>query len=122
MNSDITGWFTTEEGNHVPIHGNQTKKQAIEQHFGNAEQKASSNSIPKSGSKKEQFFGRIQEQTGVDLRKYQETGYGLDRKRGYVSIHLEDATPQERQRVLEFVAKKNIRYEQGGGLGDTFYL
>ena len=112
MNNDITGWFTTEDGVHVPIRGGQTKKQAIEQKFGSS----------KSGSKKEQFFGRIQEQTGVDLRPYQETRYGMDKKRGYVSIHLEDATPEERQRVLSFVAKKHIRHEQGGGFGDTFYL
>lgn len=123
MNSEITGWFTTEDGIHVPIHGGQSKKEAIEQKFGSSKpSKNEQKSAPKRISKKDEFFNRIQTQTGVDLRKYQETGFGLDRKRGYVSIHLNEASPEERQRVLNFVAKRNIRYEQGGGLGDTFYL
>ena len=31
MQDNITGWFTTDEGNHVPIHGGQSKVQAMKQ-------------------------------------------------------------------------------------------
>ena len=31
---NITGWFTTEDGVHVPIHGNENKVQAMKRHFG----------------------------------------------------------------------------------------
>lgn len=40
---DITGWFTTDEGNHIPIHGDQSKIQAMKQ-FAN-EHNSSSMSI-----------------------------------------------------------------------------
>lgn len=31
MQDNITGWFTTDEGNHIPIHGGQSKVQAMKQ-------------------------------------------------------------------------------------------
>lgn len=111
MDEQIVGWFTTETGSHVPIMKNQSKKDAIEKHFSG-----------KNLNKKDSFFSTIEHQTGVDLRKYQETGYGLDKKRGYVSIHLEDANPVDVQKVIDYVTKKGIRHESGGGFGETFYL
>lgn len=29
-----TGWFTTENGTHVPLYGNETKAQALDRQFG----------------------------------------------------------------------------------------
>lgn len=112
MDNNITGWFTTEDGVHVPIRDGQSKAEAIKERF------------PKNQplNKKDAFFDRIQKQTGVDLKQYQETGHGLDKKRKYVSIHLEDATPVERQKVLDFIVKKGIRHEDNGGYGHAFYV
>ena len=35
MNNEIIGWFTTEDGIHVPIKKGQSKKEAIDSHFNN---------------------------------------------------------------------------------------
>ena len=75
-----------------------------------------------STSKKDVFFDEIQKQTNVDLRKYQETGYGLDKKRDYVTVRIQDMDEREKNRVMDYVTKKGIRTESGGGFGQNFWV
>lgn len=37
MNNDIVGWFSTENGTHIPIKKGQTKNEAIKEKFNNAD-------------------------------------------------------------------------------------
>lgn len=113
MNSDITGWFTTEDGVHVPIHGTQSKMQAMNQFAEQSENK------PKISRSKSDFIDEIRHQTNVNL------GDVLEKKnlnkRDYIGVHLENLDKNSENNVRTYLAKRGFNIEDNGGYGQVIY-
>lgn len=111
MDNDITGWFTTENGQHVPIHGGESKIQAMEKF---AEKKV------KVSPKKQAVIDRFKEQLNIDIEPYLEPREAS--KRSYIGVHLEDMNINEQNSIKSYASKHGIQIHDNGGLGHAIWL
>ena len=137
--TNITGWFTTDEGVHVPIHGTETKAQALDRAFGshyasnnNEKQKmfmqnrdTSINNIIENHNKplnnRESVINYVKHMTNIDLNNLIESNAG--HPRSYLGVHLEKLSPSDQRQVREVLNNRNhnLKIEDNGGLGHVIY-
>lgn len=115
MNENITGWFTTEDGVHIPIKAGKSKIESMNEFF----ESRTNISNKKIGGKKGEFIERIKHQTNVDLLNVLEERTSGSRK--YLGVHLENLPKNEENRVRDFLHKKDIQIGDNGGYGQAIY-
>ena len=109
---NITGWFTTENGQHVPIRGNQTKSQAIAEFVEKHGQTIS--------PRKKAVIDKFKEQINVDIEPYLESS--VANKRSYLGFHLDKMPTSEQMAIKSYASKHGIQIHDNGGLGHAIWL
>lgn len=111
MNNDIIGWFTTDNGNHIPIKKGQTKVQAMNEHFN----KNNSTNVPLNGDKlknKNSLVNYAREIHNIDLSNASTEKQFAPRKG--LNIDSRKLTQNELNTIKLAMIKKGMRMESNG--------
>lgn len=127
MNNDITGWFTTEDGVHVPIRGGESKLQAMNRQFNNEDssRKSSINqnltTTPTKLNNRQNVVDYVKKQVGVDLTKAE---YKSSKPRTFMGVDFRQMDQRDKLRVLNALHQygHNVQVEDNGGLGSAIYF
>lgn len=126
MNNDITGWFTTEDGVHVPIHGGESKVQAMNRQFNKDEVTLTTSvntqsSTPTKLNNRQNIIDYVQKQVGVDLTKSE---YKSNKPRTYMGVDFREMPQRDKLRVLNALHSygHNVQVLDNGGLGSAIYF
>jgi hypothetical protein len=120
--NNITGWFTTEDGVHVPIHGNESKVQAMNKAFGShytedefTERKQTINNIVnKELTNRADIIDYVKEQTNIDLSLIE--GRPSTKPRTFFNVQLEKLSPSDQNAVRNILQSygHNINIQSNG--------
>lgn len=126
MNNDITGWFTTEDGVHVPIRGNESKVQAMNRQFNNEDSiktttNQGSSSTPTKLNNRQNVIDYVKKQVGVDLTKAE---YKSSKPRTFMGVDFKQMDQRDKLRVLNALHQygHNVQVMDNGGLGSAIYF
>lgn len=127
MNNDITGWFTTEDGVHVPIRGGESKVQAMNRQFNSGDSSVkssvnqSSSSTPTKLSNRQNVIDYVKKQVNVDLSKAE---YKSNHPRSWMGVDFGQLSKADQLRVQNALHQygHNVRIESNGGLGSAIYF
>lgn len=126
MQDNITGWFTTDEGNHIPIHGGQSKIQAMKQFreshdSTNKPSSTKSSSTPSKLNNRQSVIDFAKKQLNVDLSKAE---YKSNHPRSWMGVDFSKLSQGDKLRVQNALHQygHNVRIESNGGLGDAIWF
>jgi hypothetical protein len=115
MQDNITGWFTTDEGNHIPIHGGQSKIQAMKQF------RESHDSTPSKLNNRQSVVDFVKKQVNVDLSKAE---YKSNHPRSWMGVDFSKLSQGDKLRVQNALHQygHNVQVVDNGGLGSAIYF
>lgn len=77
MNDNIVGWFSTEDGTHIPIKNGQSKKQAIEERFNSNYDSKTDESSSSDVDKYASISLKNAKFDQAEIEAYRKAGYGI---------------------------------------------
>lgn len=121
MQDNITGWFTTDEGNHIPIHGGQSKVQAMKQFRDSHENTSKSSASPTKLNNRQSVVDYVKKQVNVDLSKAE---YKSNHPRSWMGVNFSQLSKADQLRVQNALHQygHNVRIESNGGLGEAIWF
>lgn len=76
MNDNIVGWFSTEDGTHIPIKNGQSKKQAIEEKFNSNHNDKEGDSRPDEGKIPKAMYDKWSNAASTEMQALIDVGKG----------------------------------------------